>query len=250
MKTNKRPLLTIALAFLFSISCSDEATEPTTFYGPEQQLGGGTIKSVVTLDAAGNPESVGITFPESTFTGLPHAAGQYVLELPAQASATAFKHILFDWNPHGHQPDGLYGLPHFDMHFYTISSQERTQINHEDPQTEEELAALSSYMPQNYIPTMDVVPMMGMHWINPASPEFNGEAFSKTFIMGSYNEKVIFYEPMITLAHLQEKKTEQMNLLLPEAYQQTGVYYPTKYNIAYDAGSKAYTVSLTGMVKR
>jgi hypothetical protein len=41
-----------------------------------------------------------------------------------------------------------------------------------------------------------------------------------------------------------------ISLLLPEANWQTGLYYLTSYSMAYDAGSKAYTFSLTEMVKR
>ena len=33
----------------------------------------------------------------------------------------AFQFVQFDWNPKGHEPEGVYTLPHFDFHFYTVS---------------------------------------------------------------------------------------------------------------------------------
>ena len=42
------------------------------------------------------------------------------------------------------------------------------------------------------------VPMMGGHWVDPKAPELNGQVFTKTFLYGSYNGKMIHFEPMIT----------------------------------------------------
>jgi hypothetical protein len=236
------PLLA-ALFILFLSSCEDDATYPTDiFYGPSLPLGGGAVRSVVKLDAHGHPSAIGVTFPEATFTGLPHAHTELVLELPAQASATSFRHITLDWNPHGHEPEHIYDLPHFDLHFYTISAQERMQIGVDDPNAEKLPA--EQYIPAGYVPGPGYVPQMGKHWLDPTSPEFNGGTFTQTFLMGSYNEKMIFWEPMITLDYLLEKKTETFSLAQPQAYEQQGKYYPTKYSIEYDAASKTYTINL------
>ena len=42
------------------------------------------------------------------------------LDLPAK-NPTQYKFVQFDWNPAGHEPAGVYDLPHFDFHFYTVS---------------------------------------------------------------------------------------------------------------------------------
>ena len=42
---------------------------------------------------------------------------------------------------------------------------------------------------------------MGWHWIDPLSPEFTGQPFSKTYIYGYYGGELSFVEPMITLAY-------------------------------------------------
>jgi hypothetical protein len=33
-----------------------------------------------------------------------------------------------DWNPRGHIPDGVYTVPHFDVHFYLITREQREEI--------------------------------------------------------------------------------------------------------------------------
>jgi hypothetical protein len=41
--------------------------------------------------------------------------------LPKEAYNTAFNHIVMSWNPIGHQPEGVYDVPHFDVAFSTIT---------------------------------------------------------------------------------------------------------------------------------
>lgn len=68
--------------------------------------------------------------------------------------------------------------------------------------------------------------MMGSHWFDIHSPEFNGQVFTQTFLYGSYNGKVTFYEPMITLAFLKNTTTFERPIPTPAKFQQAG-YYPT-----------------------
>ena len=59
-------------------------------------------------------------------------------------------------------------------------------------------------MPATYINT-GLVPTMGAHWIDVTAPELNGQPFTETFIFGSFDGKMTFYEPMITKAFIEEK---------------------------------------------
>ena len=52
--------------------------------------------------------------------------------MPAQ-NPTPYKFIELDWNPAGHEPAGVYTLPHFDYHFYKIGVAERDAIVPTDP---------------------------------------------------------------------------------------------------------------------
>lgn len=229
-----------------------------TYYGPEVALGSGTVRSFYSMNPAGKPKELGVAITASALQSLPPATGEnpaysFVIPLPSQAlQATPYQHILFDWNPNGHEPDPIYGVPHFDFHFYTIPSAEREMI----PPYTDATAALfdkapaAGYLPAGYIPTPGGVPQMGKHWIDPTSPEFNGQPFTKTLIYGTYNGNVIFLEPMITLATLLSGKDYHLSIPQPMVYSPTGTYYPKEYNIYYDQASQMYFVSLTDFKKQ
>ena len=254
MKTSNSNLLK---AFVFgflaitAVGCDsddDAGAQPDTFYGPPVQLGDGTVTAFVKVDEQNNPTEIGIEFPETALEGLPEEMQHFQIQLPQKANLTPFKFIGFDWNPDGHEPEGVYDLPHFDIHFYMMNSAEVMQIGANDPLSEK--LPETRFMPASYVALPGSVPMMGKHWADPSSPELNGATFTETFLMGSYNEKVTFYEPMITIAYLEEKESEVIDLPLPQAYHETGKYYPTEYEISFDEETEMYTVSLTGLTKR
>lgn len=71
---------------------------------------------------------------------------------------------------------------------------------------------------------------MGKHWVDSTSPELNGQPFTQTFIYGTYNGKVTFYEPMITLDFLKDNDSFVRSIPQPEKFRKTG-YYPTELRI-------------------
>jgi hypothetical protein len=91
------------------------------------------------------------------------------------------------------------------------------------------------------------IPKMGKHWIDVTSPELSGEKFSQTFIFGSYDSKVIFYEPMITLDFLKKTSKFERPIPVPAKFQKSG-YYPTKMRVVKHDG--VTEVLLDGFVKR
>ena len=105
----------------------------------------------------------------------------------------------------------IYGAPHFDFHFYTVSDSVCSKaILPSDPQFATKAANFpaSSFIPTGYVPPPGVpaantIPVMGLHWSNTASPELNGKPFTSTFIFSSYDGRFIFIEPMITKAFLE-----------------------------------------------
>ena len=64
----------------------------------------------------------------------------------------------------------------------------------------------------------------------PTSPELSGQLFKQTFIYGSYDGKVTFYEPMITEAFIKANPTFERAIPQPAKFQKPG-YYPTKMRI-------------------
>ena len=218
-----------------------------TFYGPAKQLGDGVLRSQVVMKHDGTPVSIGLRISEKVLEGLPDDHQNITLDLSNKMKGMAYDHIDFGWNPQGHEPPGIYDVPHFDIHFYMISVEYQNTIL--DP-------ALivtppdAQYIPEGYFTPGGLVPYMGEHWLDFNAAELNGGEFTKTFIYGSYDQEFIFYEPMITLAYLQQKEDIQLAIPQPEAFQRTGLYYPTTYSINYDEVKKEYLITLENLVLR
>ncbi|EOZ93626.1 hypothetical protein A33Q_3572 [Indibacter alkaliphilus LW1] len=252
-------LLGLILALFFSSCELVEKENPlvvkepisgfTTYYGPATKMGNGKIQSFVTYNKARKPIAFGIKMNEKSLENLPtgsHAHGslEYKLKLPNQAATLPYKHIVVDWAPEGHQPEGIYDLPHFDIHFYTISEAEREQITGLTPDQMDTEIPLAKYLPENYIQLPGRVPKMGVHWMNPLGPEFQGETFTKTLIYGTSKSKVAFLEPMITLDYIKSKPNAYTEIPQPEAVEESG-YYPKKYYVGYDTERKEYVIYLS-----
>lgn len=229
-----------------------------TILGEVIPFGQGTARSWVQVDGSGKPATVGITLTEAALEGLPAEVTpgliwmvEYILAMPSDVGQLPFNHIGVNWNPRGHDPHGIYGVPHFDFHFYTISPEQRSQITARgDDLAKCNKVPVAGRVAEGYIfaPASEE-PGMGGHWIDPVSHEFHGQSFTSTFIYGTYDGEVIFYEPMITMAYLQTKPDAITPIKVPTSYAQAG-YYPTSYRVHYDAKRKEYTVSLEGLTLR
>jgi len=149
----------------------------------EKAFGNGTIKSWVSLDDNGNPNAIGVTLTEAALSNLPNNPFGVELALPQQASATAFNHVTFDWLAQAYEPEPIYGHPHFDVHFYTISQEERNAI----AWGPDFLPVEAKYVPKDYAaPAVPfAVPRMGVHWGDSTATELHGEHFDKTMATAS-----------------------------------------------------------------
>ena len=229
------------------------------FFGEVKQMGNGLVWSWVINDAKGNPTSLGITFTETALSGLaenpppggPFPTVEYELFLPRQTRVPPYTHIVVNWNPHGHIPPGIYNVPHFDFHFYIITPGERYGITAKgDDIARSDKKLPAQYTPAGYIlPKGTQEPRMGSHWVDPGSPEFNKQPFTKTFIYGSYNGEMAYLEPMASIAFLETKPNVTEKIKLPTAYTKRG-FYPTAYSIKYNPSREEYSVSLEGLTHR
>lgn len=242
-----------AVALAFTGCSDDDTTTPSkagTFIGDTATYDAKMMTSWLKLDDNGNPASAGVTFDEAIMNALPTVGAlSFHMELPKQASMLPYNHITLDWNPNGHDPMPIYGLSHFDLHFYTIDTAERNTI----APGPDFVPVESKYLPTGYTTGSDTafsVPSMGVHYVDGASHEFHGHDFDYTFIYGFYKGKLVFQEPMFTKAFLEKKQNVTVDIKQPSAFQRTGLYYPTKYSIKYDAAKKQYSFSLEGFVKR
>lgn len=250
-KMNLPPVMMIGIVVVLLTSCEKDDVDngPQTYVGPSVSLGDGTASTFIVEDVNGDPVELGVRISESALNNLPDEMLAFVLELPGEAKTDFYTHVLLDWNPHGHEPPGLYDLPHFDVHFYIIPSAERMAIGPINTDLDLEKYANAPdemYVPEDYFLTEGGVPQMGAHWLDSRAPELNGEVFTNTFLWGSYDGEFIFWEPMFTRDYLLSEPDDVMDIKQPAAYQKDG-WYATKYRVSYSAMDKEYTVSLTDL---
>jgi hypothetical protein len=254
-----------ALAGVLVVACQ-ENTGPSSraaiINGPIQAFGQGSAHSWVQLDSVGSPSAVGIAFTESALVGLPTTVSgpsptalMATLPFPAEAAGTGFDHAELGWNPNGHDPQMIYGAPHFDAHFYLVSQATQHAIVPSDPAFGAKASNLpaSSFVPTGYVPppgnvAASAVPQMGVHWTDVRSPEFNGQPFTRTFIYGSWDGKYIFLEPMISRAYLESHPNVTQAIPQPAQWAAAGAA-PTTWTVAYDAGAKEFRITLGGLTR-
>jgi hypothetical protein len=249
------------------------------------------------------PLSIGVTFTDpaleamftAAFNGFPralshltapHLAPARVYDLPFPEKVrrkTPFDHVGWFANAQGHNPLLVFGVPHVDIHFFTITVKERAAISGElnDPKLLEFPPA--GFLPADFcLPLFTAVPPFckllsnltdtdipgsndaeqGLHWVDSFAPELTGKPFEQIFIYGSYDGEVNFWEPMITKQFFEKVRsfltdlqaTEDTIVLTfaikqPEQFHEAG-FYPTLYSIRYDAEARVFSVSLDDFVKR
>src|SRR5829696_2377075 len=175
-----RPTRTIVVVAAI-LGCSDSLSpdQSGTFFGSSTTMATGSARAYVTLDRSGAPTELGLALTEGALVGLPTGAAEYAITLPSQASSTAFKHAVINWMPMGHPPAMVYTVPHFDFHFYSITTEQRQAILLGTP----ELSAIMARRPaDDFIPSGYVQGMasaqMGNHWNDPSEPQYSGAPFT------------------------------------------------------------------------
>jgi len=251
----KKMLIFLSSSMLLLASCQKHNDHDGIYEGPKQNFQGGKAWTWLQTDKDGHPSKLAIAIDAAALSSLDPGAGEsheptdeISLKLPAKASITPFTHALLEWNPHGHEPAGIYDQPHFDFHFYIQSEADRLAI----PPYQQDSSKFLRYPPAGYLPATYFtvpggVPEMGAHWVDATSPELNGQLFTQTFLYGTYDSKVTFYEPMITKAFIDANASFQRSIPQPAKYQQSG-YYPTTFELKKESG--AVTVILEGFVYR
>ena len=240
MKIQSALFVIVAVLGFLGPGCAGSQVNVQTghYLGATSKLGGGTVASYATFDQSGAPKSLGVVFSAGALEGLPSAPSdghhcfdadqngsialasecsrwhEFVLPMPSEASRRPdipFKWALLNWNPYGHIPLEVFGVPHFDVHFYIepiekIFALQRGTCGPEFLRCDQ-FERASQPVPPNYIHPdyKDVgaaAPAMGNHLIDLTAPEFNGKPFTRTWIYGVYEGRIIFYEEMLTLAYL------------------------------------------------
>ncbi|HEX7049290.1 MAG TPA: hypothetical protein VF188_03675 [Longimicrobiales bacterium] len=278
-KHRAMPLIVgMALSLVFAQAACD--TEPSTDgadtsgvdlqYGPPMTLGEGQVRTYVVLEKGPErkPLEIGVAMDARTLEGnLPDGDRVSItLEFPDPVPEP-YEFVMFDWNPQGHIPEGIYDVPHFDVHFYRTPYAEVQAIRPEDPDFAKKANNLPTgdFVPPNYIvptpPGLEPValaqPMMGLHWEDARTPELQRllghpdayRPFDKTFLYGSWDGWMTFVEPMITREYLLRRTDETIEVPRPARYPEPG-WYPGAYRITYDAQAKEYRVAIVDFERR
>jgi hypothetical protein len=220
----------------------NNANPERTFYSSARHIGNGQARAWVTENRDGEPTSVGLSVSAGALNNLPQDMTGVVLELPKGKGRNFYTFVMLDWNPQGHEPPQIYGLPHFDVHFYIIPDEERLAMV-PDKVAEFENLPTAEYVPAGYFRGPGFVPFMGVHWLDGASPELHGATFTKTFIWGSYDGEFVFWEPMLTRDYLLTRPDEIIDIPQPAAFRRDG-WYPTRYEISYSKTGNEFIVAL------
>lgn len=235
-------------------------------YGTPVKVGDGMARTYVVLDGKNQqaPMEIGVALDPRALDGLP-TTGMYQFELAMPQSAGGpYRFVMLDWNSMGHDPAGVYDVPHFDFHFYMTSMADVNAILPSDPDfaTKANNLPTGAYVPPFYVvlaaPGADAasvaVPQMGVHWSDVRSPELQNilgnpsgyQPFTRTFIYGSWDGTFTFLEPMVTRAYLLSNPDVVTPVSQPQAYSQPG-WYPDGYRVSWDPQAKEYRIGITGL---
>ena len=228
----------VATALLTLCKKEKEIERGGIFKGPDSQVHDGKAWTNIELNKKGNLLHLTISIDDAALNSLPVGAGNngdgghdhdnsWILKFHPGGSATPFDHVEIDWNLNGHEPDAIYGKPYFDFHFYLTTPEEVAAIPPDEVDSSKFLKwPAANYLPANYFNAGGVVLQMGCHWVDPTSGEFNGQPFTQTFIYNSYDGKVTFYEPMITLDFLKTNNNFERSIPQPAKVQKKADILP------------------------
>jgi len=203
--------------------------------------------------------------------GIPYLGFRWSYEsLPSyMKEVTTVDHISLDYNPCGHPPANVFTVPHYDVHIYMISPEQRTCMTCDmipdapicnpflqttksgkaffNAATVQPSGQLSN-MPANFsFGLYDNVPLMGGHSWNPSTqPDLTVGTWTDPYwLMGSYDGGITNYEPMIPLSFITGTEDKYYEEEL-EYVGQTIDQLPTKYTVMYDHISGFTTISIEG----
>jgi hypothetical protein len=224
------------------------AAESRMISGATVQVGGRDVTTWARLDADDSPVQVGVTVAYGILANPPAEAGTgpagaiAVVEFPKEVQSTSvLNHFAIHWLEGGHTPDPFL-VSHFDFHFYGIPSSQVARIGAADP-----AAPDASRLPAGYVygGPEAFVPQMGGHALNPADL---GKPFSAVLILGYYEGRMIFVEPMVTQEFLRQKSDFAFDIPEPQVLGGQA-YYPTRFAAHYDPVTDSYQLILSDFRK-
>jgi len=219
-----------------------------TVHGSDICTWGESVGGAVTSFGATIPIGVIANAPAEMEMAWPPVASARIPLPEAVQTATGVQVLTVFWEPHGHPP-GPYLTPHFDFHFYGISMAELDAIDCLDVSKPAQLAA-GYEMPDVSIPELGdliglCVPAMGMHSL-PSAEMNASELFAKTMVVGYYQTRPIFIEPMITAQTMLGRQSFTVDVPTVPGWPTTG-QYPSSFEAVYDSTAESYRFVFSGL---
>jgi len=247
----RHALATFMLA-LVGASVVAGGNDVRTVKGESATMHGAPITTWAKIAASGDILEVGVTIPMTVIQRTGQHMTMVQINFPAEVQRKTFlNHVSIDWMSGGHEPEGRYNTPHFDVHYYTLTKSAVRQIDCKD------LTLLApNKVPTGWLPAVPpgvpasavCVPMMGFHSL-PASEftapgQFKAGFFDKVMIAGDYQGRFVFLEPMVSKAFLMQK--QNFTLPVPPATNLgRSTLYPNRFHATFDASANAYHLILS-----
>lgn len=224
-----------------------------TFQGENVPVGSGFVFSWVTFNNYGTLMEVGIDITPEVYESLPRSGDfEKPLIIPFSEDVKKFipfNHVGLNWS-NGNPENPLLTKPHFDVHFFMITVEQRMEI----PEFSDESEALftnypsAEHFPSGYKPfakNSRAEAMIGNHWYPTKALKTSDYAL----FLGSYDGKFTFLDPMVSLDFLKNE-----SLLISEEIPQPAIYpsdkdFPKYFNI-YTNKKKNNSITLSTFIQR
>ena len=262
MKAARRIMaLSLATSVAFACGGEDDDPPPNNQNVPPRPSEGREIGETVSIlgedfsswaliSAGGDVQEVGLSMPMIATTTLAEAKNVSFALSNRAVNMTFFDHIQLDFSTSGHNP-GPYLVPHFDIHFYGVTTAEQNAVNCDNqPMPDADHLPAPYFIPSTEIdPAGTCVPQMGVHAINPMSPELDPvdpQPFEEHLILGYDGGNLTFVEPMIAQSFFVEGKEAMGDIARPTKLGRSTLF-PGKWKIVKTedlAGKMYYEVVL------
>ena len=237
----------LSCSFLTSISLFAAPQRPMVLAGPDTPLFGDVIESRYLMRADDTLSEIQLKIPMAEIEdAIRHPSKVIDFDLPDSVrGGSLIQHVSIDWNRHGHDPEKVYGKPHFDFHFFFVDGAKVASINCSD-----QTAIPEELVPAGYVlPPLDApdscVPNMGYHAV-PVADLQPSHAFTETPIYGYYQGQFIFFEPMMTREFLMQGKSINYPIQYPASFlkQSKKMFMPTLFKMEFSPKEDAYRITL------
>lgn len=202
--------------------------------------------------------------------GFPYAAPrENYFKLPKSIrQATGFDHISLDWNPCGHPAFEYFGTPHYDLHVYRHSIEDRAErtcdvvpgtpactISEQQPNAagrkffnvaRDLLRESPADMPDNFTCGADSgVLFTGIHCYDSAQAVPVADWKEPILVMGNYDAEIAFWEPMFPKEFVMGDTNNHYEEDV-EYVSQTLESLPYHYSMSYSKDTGFTTLIMTG----